>query len=128
MKGAKLLDDALALMMTTRAQSPEYAEYAVPLINLLLAETKEADNMLRERAGLAARSTTPAISSLEEELPCDPLLAASALPLGLCARLVMDDDDMSKVAYYQNQYVAAIGSLPALRAPVADLYGGEAAL
>ena len=126
MKLSKLLDNALALLMTTRAQSPEYADYAVPLANLLLAETRAADDLLRARVGKPPHSSLVPLTSLEDELPCEEQLAASVLPLGLCARLAMDDDDMSKVAYYQNQYVAAIGSLPALAAPVEDVYAETA--
>lgn len=126
MKLSKLLDNALALLMTTRAQSPEYADYAVPLVNLLLAETRAADDLLRARAGKPPHSSLVPLTSLEDELPCEEQLAASVLPLGLCARLAMDDDDMSKVAYYQNQYVAAIGSLPALVAPVENVYAETA--
>ncbi len=126
MTAAKLLDNALALLTTTRAQSPEYAEFAVPLINLLLAETHGCDNSLRASKGLAEREEAGEIASLDEELPCEPELARAALPFGLCARLVMDDDDFARAAYYYNQYTVAVEETGRwVPGAVADVYGGE---
>ncbi|MDO4566401.1 MAG: hypothetical protein Q4B42_03625 [Oscillospiraceae bacterium] len=123
-----LLDAALALLLTNRGLASEYVEYAAPLINMLLAETFEINNSLRLSKGLAELEAPPCISSLEEELPCEEELLRSALPQGLVAKLIMDDGDMSRVAYFQNQYVnAALDAGKYAARPIEDVYkDGEA--
>lgn len=124
MKATQLLDNALALLATDQAQSPEYTDYAVPLINLLLAQTFSCNNSIRAYKGLEELEEIYEIQSLQDELPCEIELVREALPLGLCARFVMDEEDMAKVAYYQNEYVSAVqdaGRWTAGR--ILDVYG-----
>ncbi len=128
MTAANLLDSALAILATSRAQSPEYTDYALPLINLLLAETFECNNSIRAYKGLETLSEVYAVAELGEKLACEQELARVALPLGLCARLVMDDDDMAKAAYYHNQYVTAIEDAGRWTpGKIIDVYGGGGA-
>jgi hypothetical protein len=101
-----LLDNALALILTSSSQTPEYTDHALPVINMLLAETEGYNNMIRIHKGKGEK-TGLVILSMEDELPCEQELALSALPNGLCSKLLMDDDDLAKVAYFQNQYAAA---------------------
>ncbi len=125
MKATQLLNNALAILATTKEQSPEYADFAVPLINLLLMQTFECNNSIRSAKGLQELDEVYEIESLEDELPCENELAREALPLGLCARFVMDEDDMAKVAYYQNEYVAAVQDAGRWTCTkIKDVYGG----
>ena len=106
MTAQTLLDNALALILTSSSQTPEYRVHALPVINMLLAETEGYNNMIRANKGKDEK-TGLFIQSLDDELPCEQELALSALPNGLCSKLMMDDDDLAKVAYFQNQYAAA---------------------
>lgn len=128
MTGFELLDGALALLLTDRALAPEYAEYAPSLINMLLAETQGINNTLRASKELAEHPSPESIASLDGELPCEDELARSALMYGLAAKLIMDDGDMSRVAYFQNQYITlAADAAKYVARPVVDFYAGGGA-
>ena len=127
MTAQKLLDNALALILTSSSQTQEYTDHALPLINMLLAETERHNNMIRKSKNKEEK-TGLFILSLDDELPCEDELAVTALPNGLCSKLLMDDDDMAKVAYFQNQYVAACdAAATCIFEPVVDVYpkGGD---
>lgn len=128
MTGFQLLDGSLALLLTDRALAPEYTEYAPGLINMLLAETHEINNSLRASKGLAEHAAPQSITSLDDELPCEEELARSALMYGLVAKLIMDDGDMSRVSYFQNQYVSLCSDAAKyVTTAIKDVYAGEGA-
>lgn len=129
MTAAKLLDNALALLLTTSAQTPEYTDSTLPLVNMLLCETTPYNDLLREAKGLPATPGLLQIGGMEDELPCEEVFAVMALPHGLCAKLLMDDDDMAKVTWFQNRYLEALSDAAGtLAASVKDRYpGGEGA-
>lgn len=106
MTAQQLLDNALALLLTSSAQTPEYTVHAVALINMLLGEIGPYNEMICKSKNKEPQSALR-IESLNDVLPCEEALSITALPNGLCAKLLMDDDDMAKVAYFQNQYIAA---------------------
>lgn len=129
MTSETLLDNALALLLTTSSQAPEYRDSALPLINMLLAEITPANNILRAARGKAPADAPLQVGSLDAALPCEPEFSAAALPFGLCARWLMDDDDLAKAAWFQNQFVqAAEDAAGTVAQPVADYYAGGAAL
>ncbi len=126
MTAVTLLDNALALLATTRAESPEYTQFALPLINVLLAETQGYDNSIRAYKGLAEQREVQRIEALSDELPAQDELSAAALVYGLCAKLLLDEDDMARMAYFNNAYVSALADASKFVAvPVADVYGGD---
>ena len=123
MTALKLLDNSLALLLTSSSGTPEYTASALPVINMLLAETRQYNEILRRQKGKKPLEDIPCVFSLEDELPCEDELAMTALPNALCAKLLMDDDDLAKVAYFQNQYVSACESAARCVAePVKDIY------
>ncbi|MEA4912180.1 MAG: hypothetical protein VB092_06190 [Oscillospiraceae bacterium] len=127
MTAITLLDNALALLATTRALSPEYVQYALPLINILLAETAPYDNSIRAAKGLAEAQDAPEITALSDTLPAQPELCAAALAYGLCARLLLNEDDMARMAYFNNAYISALEDAARfVPAAVTDVYGGDA--
>ncbi len=128
MTGKQLLNNALALLLTSSEISTDYGNYAVPLINQLLAEIAPYNEIVRVRDGKEPADSAMRIELLSDELPCEPLIAVMALPYGLCAKLLMDDDDMAKVAWFSNQFVAAAEACAgALAEPVTDRYPKGAA-
>lgn len=128
MTAITLFDNALALLATSRAQSPEYTQYALPLINILLAETAAFDASIRAAKGLEAREGVPSVGALADELPAQDELTAGPLAYGLCAKLLLGDEDMARAALFNNSYVAALGEAARfVCAPVTDVYGGDGA-
>ncbi|MEG0751204.1 MAG: hypothetical protein RR998_06365 [Oscillospiraceae bacterium] len=128
MTGNELLDSALALLMTNRKYAPEYLEFALPLVNMLLAEIHGSNNALRASRGLAEYESPQSIIALDDALPCEDELCVPALAHGLVAKLIMDDGDMAKTAYYQNQYVnGVLDAAQYVCAPIDDFYAKGAA-
>ena len=126
MTAHKLLDNSLALLLTSSSQTPEYTTNALPLINMLLAETRPYNDMLRQQKGKQPLKYMPNITTLEDELPYEDELMLIALPNAMCAKLLMDDDDLAKVAYFQNQYVAACeAAAGCVTGTVSDVYPGD---
>lgn len=102
-----LYQNALALIVTDKADSSDYTAFAPAVINLLLAETFEINNSLRVSKGLQPLESAPQISSLSEEPDAESELLRTALPYGICAKLLVDDD-ISRAVYFQNQYALAV--------------------
>lgn len=129
MTAATLLGNALALLLTTSAQTPEYAESALPVINMLLGEISVYNDMARRSTGKPPLEKMMRVDGMEDELPCEEIFAVTALPNGLCAKLLIDDDDMAKVAWFQNQYIQAINdAAKAIPVAIVDCYpGGDGA-
>lgn len=126
MTAQKLLDNALALILTSSVITPEYSACAVPLINQMLAEITPYDNIIRAERGLP-RQAGMLILSLGDELPCQDRLASAALPYGLAAKLLIDDDELAKAAFFHNQYISACEMAAGWQAgPVKDCYAGGA--
>lgn len=126
MTANQLYESALALMIESTATAGDYNDFALPVINGLLAETFSANNALRIKAGKEELKEIPTLSSLLDEVEYEPILLRTALPYGICAKLIIDDDDMGKVAYYQNQYVGFVNEYTsAVLGVVADVYGSD---
>lgn len=106
MTGQQLYQHTLALMFEEDCEA--YAAELVALINILLAEVSPTNNSIRKAKGKQPLSPPPRIASLEEDLPLEEELLLAALPYGLAAKLIYDDNDMNKVGYYQGLYVSAI--------------------
>lgn len=122
MTAQKLLDNALALILTSSAITPEYSACAVPLMNQILAEMAPYDNMIRAEHGLP-RQDGMFILGLGDELPCQDRLASAAMPYGLAAKLLIDDDELAKAAFFHNQYISACEMAAGWQAaPVKDCY------
>lgn len=125
MNGLELLENSLALLGTSSTASPEYAPFAVALINVLIAETSEVNNGIRVSKGKERLSQVGEIISLSDVLPCEEELTRSAFVYGLCSKLLLNDDDMARVAYFQNMCASEIeAAAVCVLSPVADVYGG----
>jgi len=126
MTANQLYEAALALMIESTATAGDYNDFALPVINSLLAETFSANNALRIKAGKEELAEIPMLNSMRDEVPYEPILLRTALPYGVCAKLVIDDDDMGKVAYYQNQYVGFVNDFVCtVPGVVVDVYGSD---
>lgn len=95
MTGKALYDSALALLACKNADGTDnpdcldFSTRSVGLINILLAETLWLDRSLKKEATVEPGY----ITDLENDLLCHTLLATAALPYGLAALLVADEDE-----------------------------------
>ena len=125
MTGNECLASALALMYCNEEDSGEYAGMALPVLNLLIAETFAINNSLREAAGLDPLVSIPSINSLNDEIPCQERILRIVLPYGLAGAL-MGEDDAALSTQYKNKYeYERVVSCRAGYADVTDSYLGE---
>ena len=125
MTGQELYETALSLLAAKADEAPEYAPHAVAMVNTLLAQTAGINNGLRRQRGLPPLSELPRIAALSQPLPCEEVLCATALPYGLCAALLPNEQDMQKAVYYHNLFVSALDDLKRCEAGgVVDVYSG----
>lgn len=125
MTALQLLNGALALLGTTSTLSPDYSQYALPLINLLIAETFDVNNTIRLYKQKEELAEIPSISTLEDTMPTEEELNRSAFIYGLCSKLLLNDDDMARVSYFQNMCASEIdAAVKGVPRGVIDVYGG----
>ena len=123
MTGREIYENALALLFEDEATAGDYNTFALPLLNMLLPELLGVNNQLRIVRGKMPIQEAPSLESLEDTLPYEEELCRSALPFGLACRLVYDDNDLQKVAYFNAAYVNAVNALSQTQAqPVEDVY------
>ena len=123
MTGKEVYKNALALLFEDEAAAGDYNTYALPLLNMLLPELLGVNNQLRVLRGKEALDTAPVLKTLDAPLEYEPELCRAALPFGLASRLVYDDNDLQKVAYFNSAYVNAVNALSQTRPePVKDVY------
>ncbi len=126
MTALQLLDGALALLGTSSSLSPDFLQYALPLINLLIAETFDVNNTIRLYKNMSELEEIPTVSDMQETLPTEPELNRSAFIYGLCSKLLLNDDDMVRVAYFQNMCASEIdAAAKGVLGSVTDVYGGS---
>ncbi len=123
MTAQQLLNTSLSLMSEDSAE--DYEAFAIPLINVLLAETFEVNNGLRIFNGKEPAASLQLVTNLTDTLEVEDILASSALPYGLASKLLFDDDDMNRMGYMTNQYANAVNALAKCNPkPIVDVYGG----
>ena len=114
---------ALALLLETEESAGDYNAYALPLLNLLLPELFDINNSILQAEGIDKLKVIPQLENLDDEIPYDERLLRNALPYGLAAKLVYDDNDMGKVGYFQQLYVNAVNSFLRIQPEmVVDIY------
>lgn len=102
---------ALSLMFEPEGNSESFAPYALPFLNLLLPELFDQENELRKAQGKELLAAIPQLKTLDDTVPYDDRLTRGALPYGLAAKLVLDDNDMGKVVYFEQHYVNSVNAL-----------------
>ncbi len=120
-----LFENALALITTQKTDVSDYADFALPVINLLICECFGLNNALRISAKKLPQVELPLVNSAEDEVDFEPQLLLAVLPYGVCAKLLVEDD-AQKALYFQNLYAAAVNdSAVAVPQPIVDVYGGD---
>lgn len=132
--GQQVFEWAMHLMDETRQSTgavdvPEtrgYKNRVVPLLNMLQQECLPySDSWAEEEPG--RRPVCPLLTDLEQALALDDGLCRLALPYGLCAHLLLGEDDQ-RAGYFQQRYEEKLSQLrrevPARAQDIEMPYGG----
>ena len=111
MTGREIYKGALARLFETEQTAGDYNTFALPLLNILLPELLGVNNQLRSIQGKEEMPAAPLLSSLEDDLEYEEPLCRAALPFGLAAKLLFDDNDNQKISYLNAAYVNAVNAL-----------------
>lgn len=123
MTAKNLFDMAMGLLQEDDTE--EFEEFAIPMLNVILAETFYVNNSLRSAAGKNKLDDIPQIIDLNDELVYENYLLLNAFPYGLAAKIMLDDTDLNKMAFLHNQYVNAITTCSrVIASDIIDVYGG----
>lgn len=104
MTGNELLTRAMALYAETDTSDEDARALAVPYINMVLTETFDTNNRIRQRRELDPLAEIPEISSLNDEIIYEDYLVKLALPYGLASKLYFDEDDNSRLSMFLQEY------------------------
>ena len=104
MDGNELLKRAMALYAETDTNDEDSKALAVPYINMVLAETFDVNNRMREYAGKEPLESIPEIASLDDTIQYEDKLVKLALPYGLASKLYFDEDDNPRLTMFLQEY------------------------
>ena len=104
MDGNELLKRAMALYAETDTNDEDVKALSVPYINMVLAETFDVNNRMREYAGKEPMESIPEIASLDEAIQYEDKLVKLALPYGLASKLYFDEDDNPRLTMFLQEY------------------------
>jgi len=116
---------ACGYLSQTVEESDDAAGFAPGWLNVLLAESFEAENALRRAEGLPELASAPFVSAdtMQEEIPYHDALTRIALPYGLAGDLQRDAEDDYRANLFHNLYVAALEEAArCVPEPVEDAY------
>ena len=109
MTANELFQAASALYGETDTTDEDNRALAVPQINMLLAETHEVNNRMREQAGKEVLKDIPSIATLDEEIPYETKLVRLALPYGLAAMLYFgEEDNDGRLSMFKQEYAERV--------------------
>ena len=104
MDGNELLKRAMALYAETDTNDEDVKALSVPYINMVLAETFDVNNRMREYAGKEPLESIPEIASLDDTIQYEDKLVKLALPYGLASKLYFDEDDNPRLTMFLQEY------------------------
>lgn len=100
----KVYQAALALMGDNEREAADYEPQVVPLVNMMLIELFDANNSVREQAGLERLTEIPQAQELNDDVAYDLRIAGGVLPYGLAAKLSLEDSP-GKASYFNGEYM-----------------------
>ena len=108
------------------AETREYKNRTLPILNVLRVECFPYSDTCQAH-GPGRRPVCPEIPDLEAEIPLDDGICQGALPYGLAAHLLLDENP-PLASYFQQRYEELLNALrrgiPAESEDIVDLYGG----
>lgn len=125
MTAADIFKTACGYLSQTPEESDDVAGFAPGWLNVLLAESFEAENALRRADGMPELAAVPFVSTdtMREKIPYHDVITRIALPYGLASDLERDAEDDYRVNLFRNMYVAALEEAArSVPEPVEDAY------
>lgn len=110
---------------TDTADTAEYKFRSLPILNVLRHEVYPCSEYFQ--ADGVTRPFCPEIASLDSVIQMEDPLVQGVMPYGLAARLLADENP-TLANYFQQNYEVMLQTmrsrLPAVSAPIENLYGG----
>lgn len=103
MTSREIFNQCVSLMFGESADRDDYLPFWQDVLNLMLAETHALNNALRTAAGKPKLKEIPFVSSLDEEVECEPQIARVLLPLGGASYMFLEDEPQI-ASYYGARY------------------------
>lgn len=105
----------------------DYPDKSLALIwlNITIAESRDAENLVRKKNGKQLLSDAVAGALTEDVDMCNDICAI-ALPYGIAAYLAADRQDSHMAAIFRNRFITALQNrAKGDEFTIQDLYGGE---
>ncbi len=102
----ELFNTVLSLMFCPVSDGGEYEEMFINILNQRIRELKSLNHSLREYKGKAARDIG-SVSAFTDELELEDELLA-ALPYGVAAIILTDEDTTGMANVYRSDYAAML--------------------
>lgn len=109
----KIFDLATAKIFEEKGSDIDYDKYAPALLEGLLVEALPYENRVRRAAGKPELDTAPEVGAIDETaIDWDDRIARVALPYGLAAALLFDDENhKAEMVMMRNEFVAALDEI-----------------
>ena len=109
----KIFDLATAKIFEEKGSDIDYDKYASALLEGLLVEALPYENRVRRAAGKPELETAPEVDAIDETvIDWDDRIARVALPYGLAAALLFDDENhKAEMVMMRNEFVAALDEI-----------------
>ena len=114
---------ALAKIIEAPGTDVDYDSYSPTLLDSLLVEAMPYENAIRAQRGDAELTSTPEVTAIDSTaLDWDDRITRVALPWGLAAALLFDDENRkAESVMFRNEFVSALEDA----APAVLDYGEE---
>lgn len=101
---------ALAKIIEAPGTDVDYDSYSPPLLDSLLVEALPYENAIRAQRGDAELTSTPEVTAIDSTaLDWDDRITRVALPWGLAAALLFDDENRkAESVMFRNEFVSAL--------------------
>lgn len=114
---------ALAKIIEAPGTDVDFDSYSPTLLDSLLVEAMPYENAIRAQRGDAELTSTPEVTAIDSTaLDWDDRITRVALPWGLAASLLFDDENRkAESVMFRNEFVSALEDA----APAVSDYGEE---
>jgi|GEM_PF-652636 len=82
--------------------------FSIHFLNVLLEETLNCENSIREHKGKERLEEAPYVRALTDVIDYSPSLTRTALPYGLAAQFFQENMDNFQAENYRAKYLAAV--------------------
>lgn len=126
MKAETVYKLACAIMFEKTGLDPDFQTFFPSLVTMLLQEALPYENARRETLGQPLLEKAPAVTGMDDEIPCCDLICQVALPYGMASWYFQDEMNDYRSQDYRGRYILALREAALCHGEsVADCYGGS---